>query len=83
MIKFQQYLLNENKDLDQQLINAARDGDVDFVKKLVNQGADIYINNNAVLKLASQFGYLEIIKYLIGKGADIHTENDYALRYNL
>jgi ankyrin repeat protein len=79
--KFEQYLLNENEDLDQQLIDASTNGRLYLVKQLIDQGADINAENDQALRLASENGYLEVVKYLIGKGADIHAYNDLALRY--
>jgi ankyrin repeat protein len=80
MLKFEQYL-NENKDLDHQLIDAARSGDLELVKKLTDQGSDIHAENGLALRNASRRGHLDIVKYLINNGSDIHAENDYALRY--
>jgi ankyrin repeat protein len=79
MIKFKQYLLNENKDLDQQLIDASTNGNLDFVKQLIDQGADIHVRNDWALRAASSKGRLDVVKYLVSKGADIHAENDESL----
>jgi ankyrin repeat protein len=78
MIKFEQYL-NENKDLDRQLMDASTNGQLDLVKQLIEQGADIHARNDWALRAASIRGHLEVVKYLVNKGADIHAENDDAL----
>jgi hypothetical protein len=36
MIKFKQYLLNENNSLDKQLMIASSKGDIDLVKQLID-----------------------------------------------
>ena len=54
--------------------------DVETIKKLVDDGADIHIYNDYALRRAAEYGHLEVIKYLIEQGADIHIQNDYALR---
>jgi ankyrin repeat protein len=77
MIKFEQYL-NENKDLDHQLLDASRDGNLDLVKQLIDQGADVHVYNNSALAFSVRSGHLEVVKYLIDKGADIHDYNDQA-----
>jgi hypothetical protein len=79
LIKFEQYL-NENKDLDQQLINASINGNLALVKTLIKQGADIHADNDDALRWASYNGHLEVIKYLISKGVDINAYNDKALK---
>jgi ankyrin repeat protein len=67
--------------LDQQLVNASRDGDLGLVKQLIGKGVDIHADNDEALIFASYKGYLEVVKYLIEKGADIHADNDLALRW--
>ena len=48
-------------DLDRQLIGAVRDSDIDRVKYLVSQGADITTNDNFVVRLASGYGHLDTV----------------------
>jgi ankyrin repeat protein len=82
MIKFEQYLLNEkNFDLDQKLISASVKGDLDLVKKLIDQGADVHVEHDASLRYASEYGHLTVLKYLIEEaGANIKVKNYQALR---
>jgi len=49
------------------------------IKELVEDGADIHVNNDFILRMASTNGYLDIVKYLISQGANIHSSNDYVL----
>ena len=68
-------------DIDDQLINAAEDGDLIAVKYLVSKGADIHAENDWASRLAAENEHLTVVKYLVSEGANIHTWNDYALRY--
>ena len=66
----------EKNKLNKRLIKAASSGDLQLVKLLLNQGADII----DALNYASYYGNIEIVKYLLEQGADIHAENDEALK---
>ena len=54
-------------------IYACRYDQCEFMKYLVENGADILIH-------ASLHGHVDVVKYLVDQGTDIHTRNDYALR---
>jgi ankyrin repeat protein len=69
--------MNEMSD---KLVNAAGRGDLQEVKELVANGADIRFGNDFVLRRSAEKGRLGVIKYLISKGANIHVWNDYPLR---
>ena len=61
------------------LIYASRDGDLEIVKFLAEQGADVNIQNiygNTALILSSRLGHLEIVKFLIEQGADVNLRDD-------
>jgi ankyrin repeat protein len=51
----------------------------DLVKRGIEEGASVHMDNDAALRFACQEGELEIVKYLMGKGADVHTFEDDAL----
>jgi len=59
---------------------ASKDGNLPIVQYLVENGADIQIDNNAAFRAASENGHLSVVQYLVEKGADIHAKNDYAFR---
>ena len=67
-------------NLSEDLFEAASDGDLDIVKRLVESGADIHSKDDQALSIAAMFGHLEVVKYLVEVGADIHSEDDRALR---
>jgi len=55
-------------------------GDLETVKHLIEEGADIHVQDDAALKWAVIYGYADIVKYLIEKGANVHVQDDFALR---
>ena len=69
-------------DLDKQLIEASKKGDLDKVKHLVKNGADIHTQDDYVLIWSAIYGHLDVVKYLVENGANIHTQDDYALRWS-
>ncbi|WP_419234822.1 ankyrin repeat domain-containing protein [Rickettsia endosymbiont of Nabis limbatus] len=55
------------QNLNQELMRAASQGNLEIVKKLVLRGADIYFRDHQVdtaLSLAAGSGYLDILEYL-------------------
>lgn len=74
-----------NADNNQVLIEAAKQGELEKVKSLLDGGADINgkdKNGFTALMWASSKGHLEIVKLLLDKGADInarHSHGDIAL----
>ncbi|MCK9596372.1 ankyrin repeat domain-containing protein [Candidatus Pacearchaeota archaeon] len=73
-------LLKEDRNLDLELMDAAKKGDLDKVKNLIEQGADIHAERDHALRIAAKRGYFDIVKYLVEHGADIHAVNDCTLR---
>ena len=55
--------------------------DLEVIKKLVKEGADIHSNNDRALRWASSEGHFGVVKFLIEKGADIHADSDRALKW--
>ena len=62
------------------LLWASRWGCLSVVKYLVEDGANISINNNHALRWASGCGHLSVVKYLAENGVDIRTDGAGALR---
>ena len=58
---------------------AAREGDLEMVKLLVDNGANV--NNYKPLHLASEKGYLEIVTYLVEHGANLN-DPDIEIRFD-
>jgi ankyrin repeat protein len=53
-----------------------------MIKFLVNNGADVHVDNEACLRYAAYKGNTEIVKFLLDNGADVHAENDHALKWS-
>ena len=67
--------------LNQQLIDAATNGQLDLIKNLIEQGVDLHVESEAALRSAANYGHLDVVKYLVDRGADIHVKNEYPLRW--
>jgi ankyrin repeat protein len=66
--------------LDDQLLSAARNGDMAAVQQLLQQGVNIEAKDNkygdTVLIKAAENGHIDIVKLLLDKGADIEARNN-------
>jgi len=69
-------------DLETELIQAAEDGDLLKVERLLKAGADINWSSNdeygeTALMKAVLFGYNEIFNLLLEEGVDVNQKNNY------
>ena len=67
-----------NTTISKELINSIKNNDLELVKDLVQQGADVNVRDNdswTPLIRASWNDNLEIVKYLVENGADINAKN--------
>jgi ankyrin repeat protein len=63
------------------LTECAKNGSLEGVKYLVENGADVHAGKDLPLSLASSNGHLEVVEYLIIEGkADVHSWKEEALR---
>lgn len=60
--------------IDEMLIEAVEDADLDDISAALKMGADINVNNDAALQVASSAGHIEIVKLLINSGSVINIE---------
>jgi len=65
--------------IDQQLISAAHSGNLEQVRKALDEGADIHARDDRALVLATDNGHADTITLLLDRGADIHADGDGAL----
>ena len=75
--------MNGSQNLDQELIESARSGDLENVKALLSAGANVHALENSgygPLQNASRSGRSETVKVLIESGADVRAKDDLALR---
>jgi hypothetical protein len=74
-----QQLSTEAKAPDISLLKAAKDGNIEDVKLLIANGADVNARNKdgeTPLHHAASFGHKEIIELLIAKGADVNAKDN-------
>jgi len=72
-----EYDYNE-KDL---LWICAKYGKLEFVKYLLDVGADVHAGDDYALQWASEEGHTDIVKLLLDAGANVHARDDFALRW--
>ncbi len=66
-------------DLTDQLLEAAMNGDMDKVKKIVGDGLDVNIRGEGertALMMAAYNGHTDIVKYLLRKGAKVNLVDE-------
>jgi len=57
-------------DINYELIKSAADGDLDAVKRLITNGADVHAQREAALKYSRMSGNSHVTEYLISVGAN-------------
>jgi ankyrin repeat protein len=57
-------MTNKNQ-LNDNLIQAAQYGNLESLKYLVENGADIHAKTNYAIRFSAKNGHLEIVKYLV------------------
>ena len=65
---------------EQDLFDAAKSGDTNTVKLLLDRGADIHAVDDYALRCAAYGGHENVVKLLLDRGADIHAIDDLALQ---
>jgi hypothetical protein len=66
--------------LNFQLRFAAEAGNLEKVKQLIADGADIHFDGDGALRFAAQEGHLDVVEFLTDNGANIYAKDEYALR---
>ena len=65
-----------------ELHEAAAEGDLQRVKKLVEKGVDVDVKNIVrwtPLHFAAVSGYLNVVRFLVEKGADVNAKDNHGL----
>jgi ankyrin repeat protein len=70
-----------NTYLNTSLIKASECGDAKSVKILLEQKADLHIENDQALRIACYRGHCEVVKILLKSKANVHAQDNEALRY--
>ncbi|EGC40275.1 hypothetical protein DICPUDRAFT_96302 [Dictyostelium purpureum] len=72
-------ILQENSIIDEGLLRASMNGNLEYVKMFVSNGADINYYpvdlQMSPLLFAAKNGHLDVVRYLFDNGADIHCRN--------
>jgi len=63
------------------ILGPRRKIDLQVIKELVEEGADIHANDDLALRWAAENGHLDVVKFLVKEGADIHVFDELALRW--
>ena len=70
--------VKENINKNEALLQAAKDGNINKVKELLSEGANVNAkdsNGKTALMYAAEKGYLDIVKLLVNGGANIHAKD--------
>lgn len=65
--------------MNKRLIDYAKNGDVESVKRELEAGADVHYWNDYALWISSDGGHTEIVKLLLNAGANSHASGGFAL----
>lgn len=71
--------INQEYNLDSALVECARFGKLEFVKYLLNAGADVHAYNDYALSYAAFNGHTKVVKVLLNAGANVRARNNLAL----
>ena len=66
---------------NQYLLDGSKNGRYDHVIVSINHGADVHIQHDYPVRLASWNGHLNIVKYLVNHGANVNTFQNQAIRW--
>jgi ankyrin repeat protein len=67
--------------MEEELAEAASNGDIATVRRLLDQGVDVQCFENRPLIWAAEGGQTEVVELLLDRGADIHIMNDLPLQF--
>src|SRR3989339_300803 len=67
--------------LDEDLIEAAKNGGTKEVEELLDRGANIHARDDHALRWAADNGHTDTARLLLDRGANIHARDDHALIY--
>ncbi len=60
--------------MSERLIEAAENGNLQKVKRYLDEGDDIHYDSDYALRWTAFYGHLEVVELLLDRGADIHAD---------
>ena len=78
---FKEIGMTSDRDIDELLSICARNGKLDFVKYLVERGANVKSYGSDALQQAAANNRIETVKFLLNKGADVKGNNSFGFRW--
>lgn len=72
--------LQRGKELDHEFLEAVLAGDTALTRRLIQDGADVTVEQNSAIESAARKGHEEMVHLLIEAGADLHHKNEVVLR---
>ena len=66
---------------DKVVLGERRRVDINVVRELIEEGADVRADDDFALRWTAGNGHLEIVKLLVEQGANARAKDDYALRW--
>lgn len=72
-------LVGTSRNLEMPLNAACRNGHIDVVWELIENGADIHNYQESPLRWAAYYNRIEIVGLLLRRGADVHANHEHAL----
>ena len=73
---------NERNVIEEYLQLAASEGKLEYVKYLIELGANIHEDNDLALGWAAEYGHTDVVKVLLKAGASIDADKGYALKWS-
>ncbi len=67
--------------MSERLAEAAENGNLQKVKRYLDEGDDIHYQDDYALRWAAFYDHLEVVELLLDRGADIYAGENNALRY--
>jgi hypothetical protein len=62
------------------MFKAIQNNDLATIQYLVTQGADVTVQDNHAVVLASDGGHLTTVQYLVSQGADVTADDNFCCK---
>lgn len=72
-----------NIKMNEDLVAASEAGCLEDVKQLLENGADVHVNDDAALFWSARNGHTDVVRMLLENGADVHANNNQPLLWSV